>query len=84
MISDAELHELEVLFIEKFELHDFGNLFFNEELGEVLISDIDFKMLVDCCFEDRHEIRGEYFVISIEIFKILQFRYFRNNETVFF
>ena len=30
MISDAELHELEVLFIEKFELHDFGNLFFDE------------------------------------------------------
>lgn len=84
MISDTELLELETLFNDKFEKYDFGEVLFNNEIGEVLIKDENLKFIIKHYFEDRHEIRGEYFVISIEIFKILQSRYFRNNETVFF
>jgi hypothetical protein len=84
MISDAELLELEILINQKFETFDFGEVFFNKELGEVLIKDKGLQGLVLSYFKDRHEIRGEDFVISVDIFKILQMRYFRNNATVFF
>lgn len=84
MISDAELLELEILLNQKFETFNFGEVFFNKELGEVLIKDKVLQDLVLSCFKNRHEIRGEDFVISVEIFKILQIRYFRNNATVFF
>jgi len=82
MISDAELLELEILLNHQFEAFDFGEVFINKELGEVLIKDKGLKDLVLLCFKDRHEIRGEDFFISIEIFKILQLRYFRDNETL--
>lgn len=84
MISDAELLELEILLNENFETFDFGKVFINNEIGEVLIKDKVLKDLILLNFKDRHEIRGKYFVISIEIFKILQLRYFRNNQSVFF
>jgi hypothetical protein len=84
MISDAELLELEILFNQQFLKYDFGETFINNEIGEVLIKDKRLKDLVILNFKDRHEIRGEDFVISIDIFKILQLRYFRNNQSVFF
>ncbi len=84
MISDAELLELEILLNENFETFDFGKVFINNEIGEVLIKDKTLKDLVLLNFKDRHEIRGEDFFISIEIFKILQSRYFRDNQSVFF
>ena len=84
MISDAELLELEILLNDHFETFDFGEVFINNEIGEVLIKDKTLKDLVLLNFKDRHEIRGEDFFISNEIFKIIQSRYFRNNQSVFF
>ena len=83
-MTDAELYELETLLIEKYENFDFSKTFINIEKTEVLIKDQEFIDSVKFLFNNRYEIRGEDFFISIHIFKILQSRYFRNNQTVSF
>jgi hypothetical protein len=84
MITDAELFELEILLIDKFDKFDFSKLKFDFESELVFINNTEngFKDLIELYFNDRIEVLNNKTVISFDIFKILQLRYFRNNRTV--
>ncbi|EKT4498924.1 MULTISPECIES: hypothetical protein [Flavobacteriaceae] len=84
MINDAELYELEILLIQKYENFDFSKVLFDTENSLVLIKDEGLKKLVELCFKDRHEKWEQGIVISFDVFKILQSRYFRDNKTFSF
>lgn len=82
MITDAELYELERLFIEKYKDFNFETLLFNELEQSILIKDKGLIDLVKLSFADRFEEAGPDIIISYYVFGVLQFRYFRDNETV--
>lgn len=84
MITDAELYELEMLLIEKYENFDFTKVFFNSKNRLVLIKDKGLKNLVEFNFKDHYKKQGKDIVVSFDVFKILQSRYFRENKTVLF
>ncbi len=84
MINDAELYELEILLIDKFEKFDFGKVPIDSENKKILIESKDLQELVLMHFKDRHEIIDKKSVISFDLFKLLQSRYFRNNNTLSF
>lgn len=84
MINDAELYELEILLIQKYENFDFSKVLFDYENNLVLIKDKGLQQLVELCFKDRCEKWEQGTVISFDIFKILQSRYFRENKTFSF
>ena len=84
MITDAELYELEILLNQKYENLDFSKVLFETENSLVLIKDKGLQELVELYFKDRYEKLNQGIIISFDIFKILQSRYFRDNKTFSF
>jgi hypothetical protein len=82
MLNDAELFELEILLIDKFDKFDFSNIVIDLENDKVSTDSKEVKELIQLCFDNRYQENGNDFIISLDVFKILQSRYFRNNKTI--
>lgn len=82
MLTDAELLELEMLLIQRYRDYNFEQLLYDKENKLILIKDEYLKKIIVMYFNERHQEFGDDIAISVEIFKILQSRYFRNNETI--
>lgn len=84
MITDAELYELERLFISKYENFDFNKVIFDNANKRVLLQNDQLSDLITMYYKDRSVDDEGINSISFDLFKILQLRYFRNNRTVQF
>lgn len=83
MITDAELLELEILLKEKFQNHVFEPMVFNKLTNEVVSNSKDLEQLVSINYPNRFKVdENKNVVLSLDLFKLLQYRYFYENETV--
>ncbi|MEO8236387.1 MAG: hypothetical protein ABI549_13300 [Flavobacterium sp.] len=83
MITDAELQELECLLIAKYREKQFDPIIHDQETNLVYIKDNGFVDLLKLYFPERFRIdNSDNVVMSLDIFRILQSRYFRENKTV--
>lgn len=82
MITDAELLELEILLIDKYENHVFDKIFYNEMTNEIIVFRDDLEQLLLINYPDRYVKFNNKVIISIDLFNLLKMRYFSTNETV--
>lgn len=83
MITHAELFELEKLLKESFEEYCFDAIHLNTESDEVSITDLKILQLIEITFsKEQYQISNDIIHIDINLFKILQSRYFPQNPTV--
>lgn len=84
MITDAELYELEMLFISKYKHFDFSTVTFDNVSKSVLLENNDLIALAKLFYSDRCIECEKGVIISFDIFKILKSRYFKDNVTLSF
>ena len=82
MITDAELLELEILLIEKYIFHKFGKIYHNETTNEIIAFCEDLEMLLNKEYPERFKILDNKVILSLDLFNLLEMRYFSRNETV--
>lgn len=80
--TTAEQLEVEAILICKGKNFVFTPMLLNEQKNEILINDLDFKVFLDFFFPDHYTVSSNTISVDYNIFKILQLRYFRYNETV--
>ncbi|MNR38011.1 hypothetical protein D3C85_1560810 [compost metagenome] len=81
MITDAELLELEMLLIDKYENHVFKKILYNEMTNEIIafFEDLEY-LLVE--YSGRYRVFSTKVIMSLDLFNLLKMRYFPANETV--
>lgn len=85
MITHAELFELETLLKESFEDYCFNTIHLDTESDEVGITDLKLLQLIEITFsKEQYKISNDIIHIDINLFKILQSRYFPKNPTINF
>jgi hypothetical protein len=83
MITDAELLELEILLNEQFESLTFHPLFYDKKTNVIYINkETKIEVLYNIVFPNQYNINEKFLYSSLELFKILQLRYFRNNRSI--
>lgn len=82
MITDAELLELEILLIDKYENHAFDKIFYNEMTNEIIAVFEDLKYLLVKEYSGRYRVFSSKVIMSLDLFNLLKMRYFSTNETV--
>lgn len=82
MITDAELLELEMLLIEKYENHVFDKMFYNEMTNEIIVAFKDLEYLLVKEYSGRYRVFSSKVIMSLDLFDLLKMRYFSTNETV--
>ncbi|MBP2281958.1 hypothetical protein H4V97_000276 [Flavobacterium sp. CG_23.5] len=82
IFTTEEQLELETLFICKWQQFIFGTMLLDKNNNEVLINDLDFEDLLNFTFPNSYRVNDKTIIVDYNIFKILQLRYFRYNETV--
>lgn len=88
MIKDEKLYEFELcefefLLICKYEKTKFEPIIYEQETNLVFIRNNELVEVLEFYFPGRYKIDDSgNVVMSMEIFKILQSRYFRENKTV--
>lgn len=80
--TDAEVYELENLFIQKFEQLEFKPIDFDKKANIVIIKNPEIEQLVNTFYKGRYskEENGNI-KMSLFIFRLLQYRFFRNNKS---
>jgi hypothetical protein len=81
-LSIEELLEFETSLIEKWENHVFSPMRIDEKFNVVLTNDLEIKELLEFSFKEHFHIIYQTIAIDYNAFKIIQLRYFRNNDTV--
>ena len=83
MITPAELFELEKLLKESFEEYCFDTIHLDTESDVVSITDLKILQLIEITFsKEQYQILNNIIHIDINLFKILQSRYFPQNPTI--
>ena len=82
MITDAELLELEILLIDKYENHEFNKIFYNEMTNEIIAVFEDLKYLLVKEYFGRYRVFSSKVIMSLDLFNLLMMRYFSTNETI--
>lgn len=82
MITDAELLELEILLIDKYENHAFDKILYNEMTNEIIAVFEDLKYLLVKEYSGRYRVFSSKVIMSLDLFNLLKMRYFSTNETV--
>lgn len=82
MITDSELLELEILLLEKYKNHVFGEIFYNEITHDFIAFRKDIEQLLSIYYPGRYRIFKNRVIISESLFKLIQMRYFSTNQTV--
>ena len=81
MITDAELLELEILLIDKYENHVFDKIFYNEMTNEIIVAFKDLKYLLVKEYSGRYRVFSSKVIMSLDLFDLLKMRYFSTNKT---
>lgn len=81
-LTTAEILEIEILSIAKWGKFKFTPMLLDKKNDEMLINDLDFEKLLSFTFPENYTINGQTIAVDYNVFKILQLRYFRDNETV--
>ena len=82
MITDAELLELETLLIEKYIFHKFSKIYHNEATNEIIAFREDLELLLNKEYPGRYRVFSTKIIMSLDLFNLLEMRYFSRNETV--
>ncbi len=81
-MTTDQLLELEILTNKKYGNFKFTPLLLDRKNNIVLINDLDFVNLLELTFPDSYTVTNNTISVDFNIFKILQIRYFRHNETI--
>lgn len=86
MITDKELLELEILLKEKYNSHDFGQIFYNDMTDEIIINLNEIDQLLIFNYPNRYKVdfTNNYTIMSLDLFQLVKSRYFPNNSTACF
>ena len=82
MITDAELLELEILLIDKYENHVFEKIFYNEFTNEIIAVFKDLEYILVKEYPGRYRVFNTKVIMSLDLFNLLKMRYFLLNKTV--
>lgn len=80
--TTTDLLEIETLLISFGKCFIFTPMFLVKDRNELLINDLSFKTFLDFIFPERYSVNDKTIAVDFNIFKILQLRYFRDNESV--
>jgi hypothetical protein len=80
--TTTDLLEIETLLIYFGKAFIFTPMLLVKDRNELLINDLLFKTFLDFMFPDSYTVNDKTIAVDYNIFKILQLRYFRYNETV--
>lgn len=81
--TDAEVYELEKLSIEKFHNLELKPIEYNSKENTVIIKNPEFESLVNFYYEGRYSKEDNGNIkMSLFIFRLLQYRFFNNNQTL--
>lgn len=81
-LTTDEILEIEILSIEKWGKFKFTPMLLDKKNNEMLINDLDFEKLLRFTFPKNYTINDQTIAVDYSVFKILQLRYFKDNETV--
>lgn len=82
-LTDQELYELESLLKNKFQKFNFKPFEYNREQNIVIIKDQEFEQLLKLFYGNRYcKDENENIIISNYLFRLLEERYFKTNESI--
>lgn len=81
-LSTEEQLEVETLLLSFGKKFEFTPMNLIKNKNELQINDLSFKIFLDFIFPGSYRVNDKTLFVDYNIFKILQLRYFRYNETV--
>jgi hypothetical protein len=82
MLTDAELHELEVLLICKYNELKFGKIYHNVVSNKIIAYREDLEQLLSINYPGRYKTFNNKVIMSLDLFNLLMMRYFPRNVSV--
>lgn len=82
-LTDAEVYEMELLLLEKFEEIEFKPIEYQSNENILVVKNPEFEDLLKCFYPSRYsKDENGNIKVSFFIFRVLQSRFFRNNKSV--